>query len=119
MTDSFRAILVSKTETGQSAAMVTLTDADLMPGDVTVQISHSSVNYKDGLALTGKAPIIRKFPLIPGVDFAGSVTQSTHKSWKKGDLVVLNGWGVGEQHHGGFAEMARVNGDWLVAVPAG
>jgi acrylyl-CoA reductase (NADPH) len=90
-----------------------------MDGDVTVAISHSSVNYKDGLAITGKAPIIRKYPLIPGVDFAGTVTQSTHKSWKKGDLVVLNGWGVGEQHHGGFAEMARVNGDWLVAVPAG
>ncbi len=90
-----------------------------MDGDVTVAISHSSVNYKDGLALTGKAPIIRKFPLIPGVDFAGSVTHSTHKNWKIGDLVVLNGWGVGEQHHGGFAEMARVNGDWLVAVPEG
>ncbi len=90
-----------------------------MDGDVTVAISHSSVNYKDGLALTGKAPIIRKFPLIPGVDFAGAVTRSTHKNWKIGDLVVLNGWGVGEQHHGGFAEMARVNGDWLVAVPEG
>jgi acrylyl-CoA reductase (NADPH) len=116
---TFRAIQISKTETGQKVDFVNLTEADLMDGDVTVAISHSSVNYKDGLALTGKAPIIRKFPLIPGVDFAGSVTRSTHKNWKIGDLVVLNGWGVGEQHHGGFAEMARVNGDWLVAVPKG
>jgi acrylyl-CoA reductase (NADPH) len=116
---TFRAIQISKTETGQKVDFVNLTEADLMEGDVTVAISHSSVNYKDGLALTGKAPIIRKFPLIPGVDFAGSVTRSTHKNWKIGDLVVLNGWGVGEQHHGGFAEMARVNGDWLVAVPKG
>ena len=116
---TFRAIQISKTETGQKVDFVNLTEADLMEGDVTVAISHSSVNYKDGLALTGKAPIIRKFPLIPGVDFAGAVTRSTHKNWKIGDLVVLNGWGVGEQHHGGFAEMARVNGDWLVAVPKG
>jgi acrylyl-CoA reductase (NADPH) len=116
---TFRAIQISKTETGQKVDFVNLAESDLMDGDVTIAISHSSVNYKDGLAITGKAPIIRKYPLIPGVDFAGTVTQSTHKSWKKGDLVVLNGWGVGEQHHGGFAEMARVNGDWLVAVPAG
>jgi acrylyl-CoA reductase (NADPH) len=116
---TFRAIQISKTETGQKVDFVNLTEADLMEGDVTVAISHSSVNYKDGLAITGKAPIIRKFPLIPGVDFAGAVTRSTHKSWKQGDLVVLNGWGVGEQHDGGFSEMARVNGDWLVAVPAG
>lgn len=116
---SFRAIQISRTEAGQQVDLVELTEADLMEGDVTVAVSHSSVNYKDGLAITGKAPIIRKFPLIPGVDFAGTVTHSTHKSWKKGDLVVLNGWGVGEQHHGGFSEMARVNGDWLVAVPKG
>ena len=116
---SFRAIQISRTEAGQQVDLVELTEADLMEGDVTVAVSHSSVNYKDGLAITGKAPIIRKFPLIPGVDFAGTVTHSTYKSWKKGDLVVLNGWGVGEQHHGGFSEMARVNGDWLVAVPKG
>ena len=119
MTDTFRAILVSKTPTGQSADLVTLTDADLMLGDVTVDISHSSVNYKDGLALTGKAPIIRKFPLIPGVDFAGTVSASTHPSWKAGDQVILGGWGVGESHHGGFAGRARVSGDWLVALPKG
>ncbi len=116
---SFRAIQISRTEAGQQVDLVELTEADLMEGDVTVAVSHSSVNYKDGLAITGKAPIIHKFPLIPGVDFAGTVTHSTHKSWKKGDLVVLNGWGVGEQHHGGFSEMARVSGDWLVAVPKG
>ena len=116
---TFRAIQISKTESGQQVDFVDLSEADLMEGDVTVAVSHSSVNYKDGLAITGKAPIIRKFPLIPGVDFAGTVTHSTHKSWKTGDKVVLNGWGVGEQHHGGFSEMARVNGDWLVAVPKG
>jgi acrylyl-CoA reductase (NADPH) len=115
----FRAIQISKTETGQKVEFVDLSESDLMEGDVTIAVSHSSVNYKDGLALTGKAPIIRKFPLIPGVDFAGKVTASSHKSWKVGDQVILNGWGVGEQHHGGFAETARVNGDWLVAVPKG
>jgi acrylyl-CoA reductase (NADPH) len=117
MTAPFRAILIDKTDTGQKVEIVNLTEADLMPGDVTVEISHSSVNYKDGLAITGKAPIIRKYPLIPGIDFAGTVTRSSHQKWKPGDKVVLNGWGVGEQHHGGFAERARVPGDWLVPVP--
>ena len=116
---SFRAILISKTETGQSAALTTLEDSDLMAGDVTVDVSHSSVNYKDGLAVTGTAPIARRFPLIPGIDFAGVVRTSTHPRWKAGDHVVLNGYGVGEGHHGGFSEVARVNGDWLVPVPAG
>ena len=116
---SFRAILISKTETGQSAALTTLEDSDLMAGDVTVDVSHSSVNYKDGLAVTGTAPIARRFPLIPGIDFAGVVRTSTHPRWKAGDRVVLNGYGVGEGHHGGFSEVARVNGDWLVPVPAG
>ena len=115
----FRAILISKTEDGQKVDLVNLTEADLMEGDVTVDVSHSSVNYKDGLALTGTAPIIRKFPLIPGVDFAGTVRISSHPRWKQGDKVVLNGWGVGEHHHGGFSEVARVSGDWLVPVPEG
>jgi acrylyl-CoA reductase (NADPH) len=119
MTEKFRAIQVSKTDQGQQVQFVALTETDLMEGDVTVAVSHSSVNYKDGLAITGKAPIIRKYPLIPGVDFAGTVTKSSHKSWKSGDQVILNGWGVGEQHHGGFSELARVSGDWLVAVPKG
>ena len=116
---SFRAILISKTETGQSAALTTLEESDLMAGDVTVDVSHSSVNFKDGLAVTGTAPIARRFPLIPGIDFAGMVRTSTHPRWKAGDRVVLNGYGVGEGHHGGFSEVARVNGDWLVPVPAG
>jgi acrylyl-CoA reductase (NADPH) len=116
---SFRAILISKTETGQKAELTTLEESDLMDGDVTVDVSHSSVNFKDGLAVTGKSPIARRFPLIPGIDFAGVVRSSTNPRWKAGDQVVLNGYGVGEGHHGGFSEVARVNGDWLVPVPKG
>lgn len=116
---SFRAIQISKTDQGQRADFVTLDESDLTEGDVLVDVSHSSVNYKDGLAVTGKGPIIRKFPLIPGIDFAGTVRESAHAKWKKGDQVVLNGWGVGEQHNGGFSELARVSGDWLVPVPKG
>lgn len=115
--EKFRALLVSKTETGQSVDFTHLAEDDLMAGDVTVNVSHSSVNYKDGLAITGKSPIIRKYPLIPGIDFAGTVKSSTHKDWKAGDQVVLGGWGVGESHNGGYAEVARVNGDWLVPLP--
>jgi acrylyl-CoA reductase (NADPH) len=117
MMENFHALLVSKTETGQSVDFVNLTEDDLMPGDVTINVSHSSVNYKDGLAVTGKSPIIRKYPLIPGIDFAGTVKSSMHKDWKAGDQVVLGGWGVGESHHGGYAQVARVNGDWLVPLP--
>ena len=116
---SFRALLITKTDTGQKAEFATLEESDLMEGDVTIDVSHSSVNYKDGLAVTGKAPIARRFPLIPGIDFAGTVRASTNQRWKAGDQVVLNGYGVGETHHGGFAEVARVNGDWLVPVPKG
>ena len=114
---TFRALLVSKTETGQSHAITLLNADDLMQGDVTIAVSHSSVNYKDGLAITGTSPIIRKYPLIPGIDLAGTVTKSTHKDYQVGDQVVLGGWGVGESHHGGYAEVARVNGDWLVPLP--
>ncbi len=117
--ESFRALLVSKTEDGQKAEFVRLTEADLMEGDVTIDVAHSSVNYKDGLAVTGRGPIIRRFPLIPGIDLAGTVKASSHPNWKPGDKVVLGGWGVGEGHHGGFAEVARVKGDWLTALPAG
>jgi acrylyl-CoA reductase (NADPH) len=116
---SFRAILITKTDNGQKAELTRLEEQDLMEGDVTVDVSHSSVNYKDGLAITGKAPIARRFPLIPGIDFAGVVRASSHPRWKAGDQVVLNGYGVGEGHHGGFAEVARVSGDWLVPVPEG
>ncbi|MDO8421411.1 MAG: MDR family oxidoreductase [Parvibaculum sp.] len=119
MTDTFRAIRVSKAETGQTTEIVNLTTADLMDGDVTVAVDYSTVNYKDGLALTGAAPIIRSFPLIPGIDFAGTVESSTNAGFKAGDRVVLNGYGVGEGHNGGYAQKARVKGDWLVKLPAG
>lgn len=115
--EKFRALVVSKTETGQTHAITQLSEDDLMAGDVTIAVSHSSVNYKDGLAITGKSPIIRNYPLIPGIDLAGTVLSSTHKDWKAGDQVVLGGWGVGESHFGGYAERARVNGDWLVPLP--
>jgi acrylyl-CoA reductase (NADPH) len=117
MDSQFRAILIGKTEKGQKLDFVTLGAADLMPGDVTVAVEHSTVNYKDGLAVTGRAPIIRQYPLIPGIDFAGTVIESGHRLIKAGDKVILNGWGVGESHHGGYAGLARVKGDWLVAVP--
>jgi acrylyl-CoA reductase (NADPH) len=119
MSNTFRALLVSKTETGQKAEIVDFSRADLMEGDVTIAVKHSSVNYKDGLAVTGRGPIVRRWPLIPGVDFAGVVEESGHPAWQKGDEVILGGWGVGESHHGGFADVARVKGDWLVPVPKG
>ena len=89
-----------------------------MEGDVAVRVSHTTMNYKDGLALTGKAPVMRKWPLIPGIDFAGSVTPPSHPEFRAGDAVVLNGWGVGETHHGGYPQLARVKGDWLVKLPS-
>lgn len=117
MTDKFRALRVSKTDQGPKPEFVTLTEADLMDGDVTVAVDYSTVNYKDGLALTGKAPIVRAWPLIPGIDFSGKVEKSDHKDFKPGDRVVLNGFGVGEGHNGGYAQKARVKGDWLVKLP--
>ncbi len=117
--ENFRALLVSKTDDGQKAEFVRLSEADLMEGDVVIDVAHSSINYKDGLAVTGKGPIIRKFPLIPGIDLAGTVRASTNPNWKVGDKVVLGGWGVGEGHHGGFSEVARVKGEWLVPLPKG
>ena len=115
--EKFRALLVSKTEAAQHVEITQLTEANLMDGDVTIAVSHSSVNYKDGLGITGKSPIFRKYPMIPGVDLAGVVTKSAHKDYKIGDHVVLGGWGVGEGHFGGYAQVARVNGDWLVPLP--
>jgi acrylyl-CoA reductase (NADPH) len=120
MSDSFKAILVSRDEDKrQSVDVVDLTDADLMEGDVTVAIEATTVNYKDGLAITGKAPVVRRWPLVPGIDFAGTVIASDHPDWRKGDQVILNGWGVGETHYGAYAERARVKGDWLVPLPDG
>jgi acrylyl-CoA reductase (NADPH) len=117
MSETFQAIVIDKTEGGQKVEFRQLTDADLMDGDVTVAVEHSTVNYKDGLAITGKAPIIRRYPLVPGVDFSGTVSSSAHRDFKPGDKVVLNGWSVGESHHGGYAARARVPGDWLVPIP--
>ena len=115
--DRFKAFLASQGDKGPSLAWTELGLQDLMDGDVTVRVTHSTVNYKDGLALTGKAPIIRKWPLIPGIDFAGTVETSQHAAFKAGDDVILNGWGVGESHHGGYSQYARVKGDWLVKRP--
>ena len=120
MSDTFKAILVTRdADKKQSVVLTELIDADLMEGDVTVSVEATTVNYKDGLAITGKAPVVRRFPLIPGIDFAGTVTQSANPEWQAGDKVVLNGWGVGETHHGAFAQKARVRGEWLVPLPDG
>ena len=115
---TFKAIVVEKGEGGQKAGLADFDEANLMDGDVTVRVEWSTVNYKDGLALTGKAPVIRRFPMIPGIDFAGTVESSSHPQWKPSDRVILNGWGAGETHLGGYAEKARVKGDWLVGLPA-
>ncbi|MEM6616927.1 MAG: MDR family oxidoreductase [Pseudomonadota bacterium] len=113
----FKAVLIEKTDDGQSIGFKDLTEADLMDGDVTVRVSHSTINYKDGLAVTGKAPVVRRWPMVPGIDFAGVVESSTHADWKAGDAVLLNGWGTGETHLGAYAEVSRVPGDWLVRIP--
>jgi acrylyl-CoA reductase (NADPH) len=115
----FKAIRIDKTDQAQTVGLVDFDDKDLMDGDVTVRISHSTLNYKDGLAISGKAPIARRFPMIPGIDFAGIVEVSSHPGFKPGDGVLLNGFGIGETHLGGLAEKARVKGDWLIALPDG
>lgn len=116
---TFKALIASKGETGTDLAFGAFAEADLMDGDVTVRVTHSTVNYKDGLAITGKAPVIRRWPMIPGIDFAGRVETSEHAEFKPGDLVVLNGWGTGETHLGAYAQKSRVKGDWLVPLPEG
>src|ERR1700722_13338228 len=115
---TFRAIVIEKTDSGQSVSLKDFDENDLMEGDVTVRVEWSTLNYKDGLAVTGKAPVVRRFPMIPGIDLAGTVEASTHPDWKPGDQVILNGWGVGETHLGAYAQKARVQGDWLVRLPA-
>jgi acrylyl-CoA reductase (NADPH) len=119
MMATFKAVVIEKGEAGQSVSVRDFDEGDLMEGDVTVRVSHSTVNYKDGLALTGKAPVVRRFPMIPGIDLAGIVETSSHADFKPGDAVVLNGWGVGETHLGAYAERARLKGDWLIRLPAG
>ena len=115
---TFKAIVIEKGESGTKAALTDFDEANLMEGDVTVRVEYSTVNYKDGLAITGKAPVVRRFPMIAGIDFAGTVEASGHAGWKPGDKVILNGWGCGETHLGGYGEKARVKGDSLVALPA-
>jgi acrylyl-CoA reductase (NADPH) len=116
---SFRAVKITKSDQGQAIALTTMEDGDLMDGDVTLRVEASTVNYKDGLAVTGKSPVVRRFPMVPGIDAAGVVETSSHPAWKAGDRVILNGWGTGETHLGAWAERTRVKGDWLVALPPG
>jgi acrylyl-CoA reductase (NADPH) len=115
---TFKAFVIEKTDAGQTAALKDFDEADLMEGDVDVRVEWSTVNYKDGLAVTGKAPIARRFPMIAGIDLAGTVETSSHPDWKPGDRVILNGWGLGETHLGAYAEKVRVKGEWLNRLPA-
>ena len=117
----FSAVLIEKGETGQTVGLTDLDEAQLPDGSdrfVSIDVEYSTLNYKDGLAITGKSPVVRKFPMVPGIDLAGVVTESSHADWSKGDRVVLNGWGVGETHWGGLAQRARLNGDWLIPLPS-
>ncbi|MEM5420997.1 MDR family oxidoreductase [Paraburkholderia ferrariae] len=115
----FKAIVIDKESGSYEACVAELDEARLPEGDVLVDVGYSTLNYKDGLAITGKGPVVRSFPMVPGIDFAGTVAQSANPAYAVGDAVVLNGWGVGEQHWGGLAQKARVKGDWLIPLPAG
>ncbi len=114
----FSGILIDKGESGQTVTVAELDEAQLPDGDVTVDVEFSTLNFKDGLAITGKSPVVRKFPMVPGIDLAGVVTDSSHAAFSAGDRVVLNGWGVGETHWGGLAQKARLTGDWLIPLPS-
>jgi len=114
----FKALLISKTDSGQTVALSDVDESQLPEGDVTVRVEFSTINYKDGLAITGKSPVVRKFPMVPGIDFAGVVEESASDQFKPGDRVVLNGFGVGEGHWGGLAQKARVKSDWLIKLPS-
>jgi acrylyl-CoA reductase (NADPH) len=116
---TIKAIRIDKADKGTTAALTQFDEAELMDGDVTVRVEWSALNYKDGLAVTGKAPVVRRFPMIAGIDLAGTVEQSSHPQWKAGDKVICTGWGMGETHLGAYAEKARVKGDWLVRLPQG
>ena len=113
----FKGILIDKDDSGYRATLQEIQDAQLPEGDVTVRVAYSTLNFKDGLAITGSSPVVRKFPMVPGIDLAGVVEVSGHPDYKVGDQVLLNGWGVGEGHWGGLAQKARLNGDWLIALP--
>jgi len=115
---SFNALLVNRSEDKKiTSSLETLEESQLPEGDVVIDIDYSTLNYKDALAITGAAPVIRSYPMVPGIDFSGTVVESSHASWKAGDKVILNGWGVGEMHWGGLAQKAKVNGDWLINLP--
>ena len=114
----FNAIVIDKNESEQEVAVTSLEQDALPEGDVLVRVDYSTINYKDALAITGASPVVRKFPMVPGIDLAGTVEHSDHPKWQAGDKVVLNGWGVGEGHWGGLGQYARLKGDWLVALPA-
>ena len=114
----FSAISIQQGDEGRTVTLTSLDEAELPEGDVTVDVAYSTLNYKDGLAITGTSPVVRRYPMVPGIDLAGVVTESRHDAWKEGDQVVLNGWGVGETHWGGLAQRARLKGDWLVPLPA-
>ncbi|MGM4991712.1 acrylyl-CoA reductase (NADPH) [Tardiphaga sp. 841_E9_N1_2] len=116
---TFKAVRIDKADKGTTVALTQFDESELMDGDVTVRVEWSTVNYKDGLAVTGKAPVVRRFPMIAGIDFAGTVEASSNPNWKPGDKVIGNGWGMGETHLGAYAEKTRVKGDWLVRLPAG
>lgn len=113
----FNAILIDNSDARYDARLALLDEAELPEGDVTVRVANSTLNYKDALAISGKSPVVRKFPMIPGIDFVGAVETSSHPEWTPGDAVMLNGWGVGEVHWGGLAQRARVRGDWLMPLP--
>ncbi|MEN3259553.1 MDR family oxidoreductase [Sodalis endosymbiont of Spalangia cameroni] len=115
----FNAIVIEKDDAGYRAGLTPLEDAQLPSGDVLVRVDYSTLNYKDGLAITGQGPVVRQFPMVPGIDLAGTVEHSRHAGFRVGDRVLLNGWGVGEKHWGGLAQKARVNGDWLIPLPEG
>ena len=115
----FKAIVINKDDQGYRAELTQVDEAQLLAGDVKVDVLYSTLNYKDGLAITGKGPVVRSFPMIPGIDFAGRVTESSSPDFKAGELVLLNGWGVGEVHWGGLAQKARVKAEWLIPLPKG
>ena len=114
----FNAVMIDKTDDVQSVSLAQVNEDQLPEGNVTIDVAYSTLNYKDGLAITGASPVVRKFPMVPGIDLAGTVRESSHADWKAGDKVVLNGWGVGEGHWGGLSQVARLNGDWLVPLPS-
>ncbi len=115
----FKSLLINKTDGRYSAQLAEIAESELPQGDVEVNVDYSSINYKDALAITGRGPIVRRFPMVPGIDFTGTVSASSHPEYQAGDKVLLTGWGVGEKHWGGLSEKARVNGDWLTPLPAG